>query len=59
MKINELVCSAAALLATLAVPVRMIAQDGQVPTQNHRRYKLIDIGTFGGPNSSFAGFLRP
>jgi probable HAF family extracellular repeat protein len=53
MRVYELVCSAAALLATMAVPVRMIAQDGQVPTQNHRRYKLIDIGTFGGPNSSF------
>jgi probable HAF family extracellular repeat protein len=53
MRINKLVCSVTALLATLAVPVRMIAQDGQVPTQNHRHYKLIDIGTFGGPNSTF------
>ena len=53
MRINELICAAAALLAALAVPVGTIAQDGQVPTQNHRHYKLIDIGTFGGPNSSF------
>jgi len=53
VRINELICAAAALLAALAVPVGTIAQDGQVPTQNHRHYKLIDMGTFGGPNSSF------
>lgn len=38
------------VLLTLAIPVQMTAQ--------HTRYKLIDVGTLGGPNSSigFEGF---
>jgi probable HAF family extracellular repeat protein len=41
------------LLAALAMPVGMAAQDNPSQDQKskHHRYKLIDIGTFGGPNS--------
>lgn len=48
------------LLATLAIPVYLAAQD--TATQNHapkhHHYKLIDLGTLGGPNSSvtFGGY---
>src|SRR5438093_6650557 len=38
------------IFAALALPYQMAAQ--------HTRYKLIDIGTFGGPNSSPAS-TRP
>lgn len=37
--------SAIALFAVLAMPTQLAAQQ-------HPRYKLIDLGTFGGPNSS-------
>ena len=46
MKSRTLMCIAAmTLFAALAVPVRLAAQD--------KRYKLIDLGTLGGPNSYF------
>ena len=42
------------LFAALAMPVWTAAQDS--PSQDHKpkhhQYKLIDLGTFGGPNSS-------
>jgi probable HAF family extracellular repeat protein len=45
---------ALALFAALAVPVQLAAQDNQDHHQQHHHYKLIDIGTFGGPASQFS-----
>lgn len=41
------------LFAVLAMPVWTAAQDNpsQNPKPKHHQYKLIDLGTFGGPNS--------
>src|SRR5215469_15769968 len=36
------------VFATLAVPIQLTAQE---QGKEHSRYKLIDIGTFGGPSS--------
>jgi probable HAF family extracellular repeat protein len=44
---------AVTLLAALAVPVRLAAQENQSPKVKHHRYQLIDIGTFGAPSSYF------
>jgi len=42
------------LLATLAIPVQMAAQDKQSDSHKYHHYQLVDIGTFGGPSSSNA-----
>jgi hypothetical protein len=44
---------AMALLGVLATPVRLNAQE-QKEGKEHRRYKLVDVGTLGGPTSYFA-----
>ena len=41
------------LFAALAIPVRLTAQ-GQKEDNEHQRYKLVDVGTFGGPASYLA-----
>jgi probable HAF family extracellular repeat protein len=45
--------TAVSLFAALAVPVGMAAQDNasQNNRHQHHRYQLIDMGTFGGPDS--------
>ena len=49
------------LFAALAVPVGMAAQDNPSPDhkRKHHQYKLIDLGTFGGPNSFVNGPTVP
>jgi hypothetical protein len=45
----------ALLFAALASPERLAAQDKQDHNRRHHHYKLIDMGTFGGPMSFRAG----
>ena len=55
MKSRIFACfTAMSLFAALAVPVGLAAQDNEDHNnhQKHHRYKLIDVGTFGGPGSS-------
>ena len=42
-----------AVLAALALPVRLTAQEQKEQKTGHRHYQLVDVGTFGGPNSSY------
>jgi probable HAF family extracellular repeat protein len=42
----------ALLFAALALPLRLAAQDKQDHNRRHHHYRLVDLGTFGGPNSS-------
>jgi probable HAF family extracellular repeat protein len=49
MKSGRLI-SAIALLIALAIPVSLAAQEHQT---EHHKYKLVDLGTFGGPNVFF------
>jgi probable HAF family extracellular repeat protein len=55
MKSNKLTClMLLALFATVAIPDRLAGQeqtDNKDPKPEHRRYKLVDLGTFGGPTS--------
>jgi len=45
-----------ALLATLAIPGQTTAQEAQQKGKpHHHKYRLIDLGTFGGPQ----GFINP
>ena len=60
MKSKRMCVTATALLAVLAMPVRFAAQSTQ-KHNNHKqqlRYKLIDLGTFGGPTSWFCNDLN-
>ena len=43
--------TAIALFAALAIPVRLRAQDKPTRNHKHHHYQLIDMGTFGGPQS--------
>ncbi len=47
--------TAITLFAALAVPVRLYAQDKPVHNHKDHHYRLIDVGTFGGP----ASFINP
>lgn len=57
MKLKTLTCVAATILiAALLNPIRLAAQEHSVQQtqrqQHHRRYKFVDLGTFGGPASA-------
>src|ERR1700739_314526 len=42
------------LLVVLVMPIRVAAQSSTSPNNaKHHHYQLIDVGTFGGPNSSY------
>ena len=45
------IAGVALLFAALALPGRLAAQHNQGANPNHHHYKLIDMGTFGGPAS--------
>jgi probable HAF family extracellular repeat protein len=45
--------TALSLCAGLALPVASSAQEQKEEKKEHRHYKLVDFGTFGGPNSSY------
>jgi hypothetical protein len=51
--------AAVTLLATLALPVQMGAQENQNRREEYPRFKLIDVGTFGGPNAGVNGPTIP
>src|SRR6516162_3212338 len=62
MKLKGLVGTIAmTLIATLPIPVQLAGQE-QLEGKGHHRFKLIDLGTFGGPASyfpnGFDGFLN-
>ena len=44
-----------AVLATLGTAARLAAQEQKEEKNEHHHYKLIDVGTLGGPSSLFSG----
>jgi hypothetical protein len=59
MKSRTLTYIAATILfAGLPMPLRLAAQDNQDHRSKHHHYKLIDLGTFGGPGSTPTEFQQ-
>ncbi len=56
MKSRRVTCIIVMTWLGVAMPASLAAQDrAKRDHHGHHHYQLIDIGTFGGPNSSFAG----
>ncbi len=55
MKFATLECIAAILVTLLVIPVQLAAQETAKQNRHHKfhHYQLIDVGTFGGPNTNF------
>ena len=51
--------SVIALLTALTIPAQLAAQENQVQQPKRQSYKLIDLGTLGGPNSQVNGSAPP
>jgi probable HAF family extracellular repeat protein len=61
MKFKGSICvQVIVLLTTLSLPVGLAAQNKEDHNKHHHHYQLIDLGTFGGPQSwVFGGFEAP
>lgn len=60
MKSRLLMCfSAVTLFVALAMPLRFAAQAKQNHKDKQHRYKLIDLGTFGGPTNWYCAITGP
>jgi len=54
MKFRTKMCMiAVCLFALFAITLQLTAQDNAQPKPKHHKYKVVDIGTFGGPTSYF------
>jgi probable HAF family extracellular repeat protein len=58
LKSKTFCITALTLLTALSVPLRLAAQDNQDHKHKHHHYKLIDMGTFGGPASNAIPFVN-
>jgi probable HAF family extracellular repeat protein len=60
MKSRFLMCTIPiALLLALAIPVSLAAQDNHNHHHKHHHYKLMDLGTFGGPTNWYCSITQP
>jgi probable HAF family extracellular repeat protein len=56
MKSRRLICVAATTLALIGLSLPLAAQENHA---SHHRYKLVDLGTLGGPDSTIFGITGP
>ena len=54
--INRTVVNLSLIISALALP--LVTQAGQPPAKPHARYKFIDLGTLGGPSSTFEDLAK-